>query len=186
MKRPYAVFMGNSIFESWSKMDSLFFFENNFLNKGISGQTSAEMLLRFNEDVVSFKPEFVVILSGTNDIAGNRGYTTLKQIENNIKHMCELATQNNIKVMLCSVLPVLNYKWAPNVEPVEKIIALNKWIKQYCIKYNIFHVEFYDQLVDADFSFNKKYTEDGVHPNAYGYDKMKPIILSSFKLSTHN
>jgi lysophospholipase L1-like esterase len=172
------VFMGNSIFESWSKFDSVFFIQNRFVNKGISGQTSLQMLGRFRQDVINVKPRSVVILAGTNDIAGNMGPVTLESIFYNIQSMTELAKYNGIKVYICSVLPVLKYKWAPQVEPVEKIINLNHLLKDYCTSQNIEYVDFYTKMADSSKGLDKLYTADGVHPNAKGYAVMEEILMN--------
>ena len=125
------VFMGNSITEGWVNIHPQFFAGKFYLNRGISGQTTPQMLLRFRADVIKLKPKVVVILAGTNDIAGNTGPSTLEMIEDNIISMAQLAKANDIKVILCSVLPVYDYPWKPGLEPAGKIIALNKLIKSY-------------------------------------------------------
>lgn len=125
------VFMGNSITEGWAKYFPTMFLGQPYVGRGISGQTTPQMLLRFRQDVIALEPSAVVILAGTNDIAGNTGPTTLDRIGDNIATMAELASANNIRVVLCSVLPVFDYRWKPGLEPAQKIVALNQWIRAY-------------------------------------------------------
>ncbi|HZW40257.1 MAG TPA: SGNH/GDSL hydrolase family protein [Ignavibacteriaceae bacterium] len=167
------VFMGDSITEFWTPD---FFTKTNYINRGISGQTTPQMLVRFRPDVVNLKPDVVVILAGTNDIAGNTGSMTLEMIEDNLKSMCEIAKANKIKVVLCSVLPVYDYTWKKGMEPAEKIYTLNKWIKNYADKNNYAYVDYYSPTVDDNKGIKKEYSEDGVHPNKKGYDVMEPIV----------
>ncbi|SVC86769.1 uncharacterized protein METZ01_LOCUS339623, partial [marine metagenome] len=129
------VFMGNSITESWSNLHPEFFSGKPYVNRGISGQTTPQMLVRFRPDVIDLQPKVVVILAGTNDIAGNTGPATIKMIADNIISMAELARVNNILVIISSVLPVYDYSWKPGLEPVEKISRLNEIIKNYAIKH---------------------------------------------------
>lgn len=170
------VFMGNSITEGWKELNSYFFNSNGYINRGISGQTTPQMLVRFRPDVVNLKPKVVVILAGTNDIAGNTGPSTLGMIEDNIESMVEIAQVNNIKVILCSVLPVFDYPWKPGLNPAQKIINLNKWIKEYANKNNICYVDYFTPMADEQNGFKKEYSEDGVHPNLAGYNLMQPLV----------
>ena len=124
-RKNWVVFMGNSITQNWASLDPKFFSENDYIGRGISGQTSSQMLLRFRQDVIHLTPKAVVILAGTNDIAGNTGPTSIDMIMDNIKSMTELAQANHIKVVLCSVLPANRYGWSPEVQPADTIIALN-------------------------------------------------------------
>ena len=123
--------MGNSITEGWVNANPEFFNENNFIGRGISGQTTPQMLIRFMQDVVQLDPEVVVILAGTNDIAGNTGLSSEEMITNNIKDMSQIATANGIEVVLSSILPVYDYAWRPGMEPVEKIASINDWLKSF-------------------------------------------------------
>lgn len=141
------VFMGNSITEGWIRTCPEFF-PKNYINRGISGQTTPQMLIRFRQDVIELHPKVVVILAGTNDIAGNTGPSTLDMIENNIKSMTELAKANGIKVILCSVLPAYDFPWRKGLEPAEKICKLNRWIEQYAQKNKIVYLDYYSSLVD--------------------------------------
>ena len=170
------VFMGNSITEGWKTVDPDFFTENQFINRGISGQTTPQMLIRFRQDVVNLKPKIVVILAGTNDIAGNTGPSTLEMIEDNIFSMAEIAKTNNIKVILCSVLPVFDYPWKQGINPSEKIIELNKRIKTYSQNNQVVYVDYFSEMAEENNGLKKEYSKDGVHPNVDGYKVMKPII----------
>jgi lysophospholipase L1-like esterase len=170
------VFMGNSITEGWVQVCPEFFSNNNYIDRGISGQTTPQMLVRFRQDVINLKPKAVVILAGTNDIAGNTGPSTLEMIEDNIQSMVEIAKSNNIKVILCSVLPAFDYPWKPGLNPAEKIVTLNKWIKDYCEENNLTYVDFFTQMADEHNGLKKVFSEDGVHPNKSGYEVMIPIV----------
>lgn len=174
------VFMGNSITENWIKTYPDYF-SGHFVNRGISGQTTPQMLLRFRADVVDLKPAAVVILAGTNDIAGNTGPSTLEMIMDNLKSMTEIAQSNGIEVLLCSVLPAFDYSWRPGKEPNVKIPELNKMIKAYAKKSKISYVDFFSAMVDDKNGMQRELTNDGVHPLAAGYDIMTPIIEKAIK-----
>lgn len=169
------VFMGNSITIGWSKYNPEFFSGKPYINRGIDGQTTPQMLVRFRTDVISLKPSVVVILAGTNDIAGNTGPSTLEMILDNIISMAELAKANNIKVVLCSVLPVFDYPWKKGINPVEKIATLNQMIKNYAVANGIIYLDYYSSLVDETKGLKTEYTYDGVHPNTAGYRVMAPL-----------
>jgi len=169
------VFMGNSITEGWVNMHPEFFTGKFYLNRGIGGQTTPQMLVRFRADVIKLKPKVVVILAGTNDIAGNTGPSTLEMIEDNIISMSQLARANGIKVILCSVLPVYDYPWKPGLEPAGKILALNNLIKNYAAKSEIIYLDFYSAMVDERNGLKSEYSKDGVHPNEAGYNVMEPL-----------
>ena len=170
------VFMGNSITQGWGEENPEFFEGKSYINRGISGQTTPQMLVRFRPDVVNLKPKAVVILAGTNDIAGNTGPSTLEMIEDNIASMVEIAKANNIKVVLCSVLPAYDYPWKPGLEPAQKIVDLNKWIKDYAEKNEIIYVDYFTSMADERNGLKKEYSEDGVHPNLAGYKIMEPLV----------
>lgn len=170
------VFMGNSITEGWKDINPDFFKDRSYIDRGISGQTTPQMLVRFRADVVNLKPKVVVILAGTNDIAGNTGPSTLEMIEDNLASMSEIAGANNIKVVLCSVLPVYDYPWSPGLKPAQKIVDLNKWIKEYAAKNNLAYADFFTPMADERNGLKKEYSEDGVHPNLEGYKIMDPIV----------
>ena len=169
------VFMGNSITESWSSLHSEFFSGKSYINRGISGQTTAQMLVRFRADVIDLQPKAVVILAGTNDIAGNTGPATIKMIADNIISMAELARENNILVVISSVLPVYDYSWKPGLEPVSKISKLNEIIKNYALKHRHTYLDYYAAMVDDKKGLDEKYTSDGVHPNKAGYKVMTTL-----------
>ena len=174
------VFMGNSITEFWR---SEFFKENKlFVNRGISGQTTPQMLLRFRQDVLSLKPSAVVILAGINDIAHNTGPTTIKMIEDNIISMAELAKANNIKVILCSVLPANNFPWRKEIKPAPKVVELNTLIKAYAEKNDIVYVDYYSAMVDDEKGLKADLGDDGVHPNTKGYAIMEVLITQAISL----
>ena len=175
------VFMGNSITESWGIIDSSFFKDNGYIDRGISGQTSSQMLLRFRQDVINLKPAVVVILAGTNDIAENTGPISLRDILGNIISMTQLAEASNIKVILCSVLPAYDFPWHRGLKPADKIIKLNSMIKSYCDEKNIPYVDYYSKMVDEEKGMDKKYTNDGVHPTLAGYKVMDPLIDKEIK-----
>lgn len=173
------VFMGNSITEGWMQINPEFFEGKPYINRGISGQTTPQMLVRFRQDVVNLKPKAVVILAGTNDIAGNTGPSTLEMIEDNIASMVDIAKANNIKVLLCSVLPAFDYPWKPGLNPAQKIVALNKWIKNYCEEKDLIYVDYFTSMADERNGIKEEYSEDGVHPNKAGYEVMAPILQKS-------
>ena len=157
------------------------FLDNGYIDRGISGQTSSQMLLRFRQDVIDLKPTLVVILAGTNDIAENAGPIALKDILANINSMAELAHENNIKVMISSVLPAYDFPWHQGLQPAEKIVKLNSMIKTYCGNNNISYVDYYSKMVDERKGLDKKYTNDGVHPSYDGYKIMESLIQTEIK-----
>ena len=178
------VFMGNSITEGWSNFDKDFFINNPFVNRGIGGQTSPQMLVRFKPDVVNLNPKAVVIMAGTNDIAGNTGPILLENTADNIISMAEIAKANNIKVYICSTLPAIDFLWSPGLEPAPKVIKLNTILKDYCTKNNITYVDYYSSMVDDEGGLKvPEYTaaNDLVHPNLAGYKVMEKIILSALE-----
>lgn len=175
------VFIGNSITESWAIIDSGFFKGNGYINRGISGQTSSQMLLRFRQDVIDLKPAVVVILAGTNDIAENAGPIALKYIFGNIVSMVQLAQVNNIKVIMSSVLPAYSFPWRPALQPSEIIIKLNSLIKFYCDGNSIPYVDYYSRMVDERKGLDKKYSIDGVHPTYEGFKIMDSLIQEEIK-----
>lgn len=175
------VFMGNSITDGWWGADSLFFKNNRLIGRGIGGQTTAQMLVRFRADVINLKPKAVVILAGTNDIAQNNGYIAPENILGNIISMAELAKANNIDVVLCSILPAYEYGWRKGLEPADKIIALNKMIKAYADQNNLTYVDYHSALKDERNGLPEKYSKDGVHPTMEGYKIMESMILKALE-----
>ncbi len=170
------VFMGNSITIGWLNTRPEFFEGKPYINRGISGQTTPQMLLRFRQDVINLQPKVVVILAGTNDIAGNTGPSTLEMIADNIKSMAELAHANGIKVVVSSTLPAYDYPWKPGVEPAEKIVALNKMLRSYAEANDHIYLDYFSTMVDDRNGLPKEYAEDGVHPTAAGYKLMEPLV----------
>lgn len=179
--RPDVVFMGNSITDCWADTVPAFFANNNFVGRGISGQVSSQMLVRFQEDVISLQPKVVVICCGTNDIAQNNGYISLEHILMNIKSMCELARANKIKPVVCSTLPAKAFKWRPEMKPANDIIRLNEMIKAYAKENKIPYVDYHSALKDEENGLPRKYSKDGVHPNAQGYAVMEAVIMPILK-----
>ena len=170
------VFMGNSITEMWSTVHHEFFEGKHYINRGISGQTTPQMLLRFRQDVINLNPKVVIILAGINDIAENTGPSTLEMIESNIMSMSELAISNNIKVILCSLLPASEFSWSPKIKPAQKVIELNKKLKIYAQNSNITYVDYFSHMVNESSGLKYELGEDGVHPNIKGYLIMEGII----------
>ncbi|WP_029297831.1 SGNH/GDSL hydrolase family protein [Chryseobacterium hispalense] len=174
---PNTVFMGDSITEGWFSTDPSFFTKHNFVGRGISGQVTSQMLLRFREDVINLKPKRVIILAGTNDIAENQGPISLDKVFGNIVSMVELAQANDIKVVLCSLLPAYEFGWRKNMHPAEKVIAINTMIESYAKKHNIPYVDYHSEMKDSRNGLDKIYTEDEIHPTAKGYEKMESILI---------
>ena len=168
--------MGNSITEGWYNLDPGFFNGRPYIDRGISGQTTPQMLVRFREDVIDLKPAVVVILAGINDIAQNTGPIKLENTFGNIRSMAELADQNHIKVILSSVMPAAKIGWRPSIDPVQKIIDLNKMIKAYAEKMHFGYIDYYSAMVVGDNkALNPAYTNEGLHPNLAGYKVMEPL-----------
>lgn len=178
---PKAVFMGDSITDGWAAQDQDFFTSNNFLGRGISGQTTSHMLVRFRRDVIDHNPEYVVILAGTNDIAKNNGEISLENIVGNIVSMCELAKANKIKPVICSVLPADRYGWRPGMTPAQDIVKLNEMLKEYAASARIKYVDYHSVLKDENNGLPAKHAKDGVHPNLDCYKIMEEIILKALK-----
>ncbi len=168
--------MGNSITQGWKDKNPEFFSQNNYINRGISGQTTPQMLIRFRPDVIDLKPAAVVILAGTNDIAGNTGPSTLEMIADNIKSMAELAKANNITVILSSVLPAADYPWKPGLEPADKIIELNKMLREYALAHGIIYLDYFKFMVNDKKGLPVELSLDGVHPTLEGYKVMEPLV----------
>ena len=167
------VFLGDSITEFWTLSDS--FLGKPYVNRGISGQTTPQILLRFRQDVIALKPKVVVILAGTNDIAENTGPTTLAAIEDNLTSMVDLAERNGIRVVLSSLLPALQYPWRPDLAPVEKIRALNDWMKDYAAKERLVFIDYHSAMANDKRGLKAELSADGVHPNKAGYAVMAPL-----------
>lgn len=169
------VFMGNSITEGWLDNYPEFFKDKPYINRGISGQTTPQMLIRFRPDVIDLEPEAVVILAGINDIAGNTGPSTLKMIEDNLFSMAELARAHGITVILVSVLPAYDFPWRPGLEPAEKIITLNRRIKEFARENDMIYLDFFSAMADDRNGMKAEYSEDEVHPNREAYKVMSGL-----------
>ncbi|HLP05354.1 MAG TPA: GDSL-type esterase/lipase family protein [Paludibacter sp.] len=177
VKPPKVVFMGNSITEGWIKADSAFFKNNEFVDRGIGGQTSSEMLVRFQADVIDLKPQIAVISAGTNDLAQNNGKIEKEHILQNIISMCELAKYHHIKPIVASVLPASSFNWHKELSPANEIIELNKMIKAYADQNRIPYVDYHSALKDEKNGMPLKYSKDGCHPNKECYAIMESIVL---------
>ena len=175
------VFMGDSITDGWGRTQGSKFFPGKpYVNRGISGQTTPQMLIRFRPDVLALQPKAVVILAGTNDIAGNTGPETLDQIEGNLESMAQLAKTNGIKVVLASVMPVCDYiKPQTAHRPPQKIVALNAWIKDYCARNGCVYLDYFSAMVDSKGMLKQELTHDGLHPNNAGYQVMAPLAQTA-------
>ncbi len=167
------VFMGDSITEGWHLADS--FPGKPYINRGISGQTTPQMLVRFRQDAIALKPKAVVILAGTNDIAGNTGPMTPEQTEDNLASMAELASANGIKVVLCSILPAFDYPWQPGLTPAPKILAINKWLRAYAAEHGSVYVDYHTAMKDDRDGLPAALSGDGVHPSPAGHAVMAPL-----------
>ena len=178
--QPKAVFMGDSITDGWPDKDMDFFTDNNFVGRGISGQTTSHMVVRFRQDVVDLHPKYVVILAGTNDIALNNGYIALEDVFGNIVSMCEIAKANKIKPVICSVLPCKHYGWRPEVKkPGEEIVKLNAMLEKYAKENRIKYVDYHSSMKDERGGLPESLAKDGVHPTREGYDIMKNLLLKA-------
>jgi lysophospholipase L1-like esterase len=174
-KENRVVFYGNSITDGWARRFPTDFPGKPYIGRGIGGQTTPQMLVRFNQDVVALKPKVVVILAGTNDIAGNTGPSTIEMIEDNLRSMAEVAKAHGILFVLSSVLPVYDYPWRPGLEPAPKIVALNKWMKDYAARNGAIYLDYHSAMRDDRQGMRAELASDGVHPNDAGYRLMAPL-----------
>jgi lysophospholipase L1-like esterase len=171
------VFMGDSITQLWKiEGPNGYFHGKPYINRGISGQTTPQLVLRFYQDVIALKPKAVVILGGINDIAGNTGPETLEQIEDNLTAMTELAKANHIRVVLCSVMPAFDFPWRPGMTPAPKVLALNQWIKGYAADHGYVYVDYHAAMKDKRDGLPPNLSKDGVHPTEAGYAIMAPLV----------
>ena len=177
------VFFGDSITQFWGTRGKPFFPGKSYVNRGISGQTTPQMLIRFRQDVIDLHPLVVLILAGVNDIAENTGPATLESIEDNLASMADLARAHRIRVVLCSVLPAADFPWHHGLDPASKVAALNSWIKDYTAKNNFTYLDYYSAMVDARGALRDDLGVDGVHPNQAGYDVMTPLAESAIAAS---
>jgi lysophospholipase L1-like esterase len=171
---PRVVFMGDSITENWNLADAAFF-DHGIVNRGISGQTSAQMLVRFRADVVALHPKTVHILAGTNDVAGNTGPLTAQDFKNNIMSMVDLARANGIAVVLGSIPPAANFNWRPEVKPVPIIQDLNRWLRSYAKEKGLRYIDYYTPLAGSAGELKEDLGNEGVHPNRKGYEIMRKL-----------
>jgi len=173
------VFFGDSITDFWGRKAGSFFPGKPYVNRGIWGQTTPQMLLRFEQDVVHLHPAVVVVLAGTNDIAGNTGPSTPQMIEDNFSAMAAIARQNGIKMVFASILPADHYWWSPTVHPVEAIRTVNQWLKIFCSQHGLTYLDYYGSMADSKGAMRKGLSSDGVHPTTQGYNVMAVLAERS-------
>jgi lysophospholipase L1-like esterase len=173
------VFYGASMTEGWGKHGSSFFPGKPYVNRGVSGQTTAQMVVRFRQDVIDLHPAAVLILAGTNDVAGNTGPTTPEMTEENWTSMAELAKANGIRVIFAGLTPTTDFPWRRGLHPAEKIRALNLWLKEYCAAHSLTYLDYYSALVNAEGGMKAELTIDGVHANVKGYEVMAPLAQAA-------
>ncbi len=178
--QPRVVFIGDSITQGWFDMVPAFFADNNRFGRGIGGQTTPQMVLRFRQDVIDLKPAVVQIMAGTNDIAGNTGPMTPDQSKANIMTMAELARAHGIRVILASIPPAANFPWRPGLETADKIAAMNAWLKTYAAQTNLTYADYWTALHDGK-ALRASLTYDGVHPNKAGYAVMGPVAEAAIR-----
>jgi lysophospholipase L1-like esterase len=170
------VFLGDSITDEWGKHFDRYFPGKPYIGRGITSETTQQMLIRFRPDVIALQPKVVVILAGTNDIAGNTGRSTQQMIQDNLVSMIDLAEFNHIRVVLVSVLPAFDYWWSKGIEPADKIVALNQWMKEYATKRGLVYVDCHTPMSDERHGLLAEYSPDGVHPSPAGYAVMGPLV----------
>ena len=170
------VFMGNSITQGWAQYMPEMFDNQTYINRGIGGQTTPQMLLRFRQDVIDLQPELVVILAGTNDIAGNTPLNDLETVAGHLFSMAELARAHDIKVILCSVVPAAEYPWRKGKSPATKIPQLNKMIQDYCDENHSHYLDYFSAMTDGKNGLIESYGYDGVHPDEDGYKVMAELV----------
>jgi lysophospholipase L1-like esterase len=175
------VFLGNSIFEGWLRLRPEFFAGKPYYDRGISGQTTPQMLLRLHEDVFNLQPDVLVLKAGINDIAQNTGPYDQQRTVNNIKSIAVLARANGIKVIICSVLPARDFKWRPGMEPADKVIALNAAIKAFADENKFYYLDLYSAVVDDNKGMKAEYANDGVHPTVEGYKVLEPLVEEAIR-----
>ncbi len=176
------VFMGDSITESWVHFQPQFFNNRSYVNRGISGQTTPQMLIRFRQDVIQLQPSVVLILAGINDIAENTGPSKVEDIAGNIISMAELAESNGIEAIICSILPANAFPWKPQINPVSKVSSVNLLLKNYATKHELMFLDYYASMVDENNGLKKEYGVDSVHPNRSGYELM--AVLAELAISS--
>jgi lysophospholipase L1-like esterase len=180
------VFFGASMTEFWGKNGTKFFPGKPYVNRGISGQTTAQMVVRFRQDVIDLHPKAVVILAGTNDVAGNTGPMTAEMTENNWQSMADMAKVNGIRVIFASITPSTDFWWHKGLKPAEKIRTLNVWLKGYCASHGLTYLDYYSTLTDEEGGMKKEFTVDGVHASARGYAVMQPLAQAAIDKTLAN
>jgi lysophospholipase L1-like esterase len=175
------VFYGDSITDGWGRRAGVFFPGKNYINRGISGQTTPQMLVRFQQDVVHLHPAVVVVLAGTNDIAGNTGPSTPQMILDNFASMAAIAKGNGIRMVIASILPAAAYPWKPGIQPAEEIRQLNQSLKEFCNREGLVYLDYYSAMADAEGGMRPGLSSDGVHPTAKGYEIMAPLAEAAIK-----
>ena len=175
------VFYGDSITDGWGRRPGTgeFFPGKAYVNRGISGQTTPQMVVRFRQDVINLHPAAVVILAGTNDVAGNTGPMTPEMTEDNFRSMIDLAKANGIRVIVASITPAADYPWRPGLAPAAKIRTLDNWLQGYCVTHSVTYLDYYSALVGEDGGMKAGLSFDGVHPNAAGYAIMGPLAQAA-------
>jgi lysophospholipase L1-like esterase len=175
------VFYGDSITDGWGRRPDTgeFFPGKPYVNRGISGQTTPQMVVRFRQDVINLRPAAVLILAGTNDVAGNTGPMTPEMTEDNFRSMIDLAKANGIRVIIASILPAADYPWRKGLAPAPKIRVLNDWLKGYCVNHSVTYLDYYSEMADENGGMKPGISFDGVHPNAKGYAIMAPLAQAA-------
>ena len=177
---PEVVFMGNSITENWAYFHPEFFTSHNYLGRGIGGQTSAHMLVRFQSDVIALQPKVVVIMAGTNDVAHNDFWVAPEEVVNNVVSMCTLAKANGIIPIISSITPCTSFVWRPEIENAgQTIVEINKSLKAYADANGIVYVDYHSALADENMSFPKALSDDGCHPNPDTYFQMEAMVVEA-------
>jgi lysophospholipase L1-like esterase len=179
--RPKAVLFGDSITEMWYVRDTAFFTDNGYLGRGISGQTSSELLVRFRQDVIGLNPKVVVILCGINDLAGNNGSISIDNIAGNIFSMCELAGHHHIKVVLCSLLPSDHCRWNPSADLRTGVSELNARLSSYAAKNRIVYIDYFSAFTDGNRGMKPGLSDDSIHPNLQMYKLMEPMVIEAVR-----
>jgi lysophospholipase L1-like esterase len=180
------VFYGASMTEGWGRNGSTFFPGKPYVNRGIGGQTTAQMVVRFRQDVIDLHPKAVVILAGTNDVAGNTGPMTPEMTEENWQSMADLAKANGIRVIFASITPSTDFPWRRGLHPAEKIRALNAWLKEYCAAHSLTYLDYYTSLTNAEGGMKAELTVDGVHATVKGYEVMAPLAQAAIDKTLAN
>jgi lysophospholipase L1-like esterase len=173
------VFYGASMTEFWGRNGSVFFAGKPYVNRGISGQTTAQMVARFRQDVINLHPKVVVILGGTNDVAGNTGIMTPQMTEENWESMADMAKRNGITPIFASITPATDFWWHRGLAPAEKIRERNAWLKKYCEEHSLIYLDYYSVLTNADGGMRSDLSGDGVHANVKGYQVMAPLAQAA-------